>query len=177
MFHLNRAIGGKLTLSVVGLEKKGEMDGMDGMDGAGGRRSYLSSLLAGAPLGDVEIDEFGDGAEAREEATHELLASSRNSPSTYWIRTLVGPASVWMLNANTEQLSDESLSRNVPTCLGFFFFNPCWISIRFRPATLQSIPNQISIIINKFLLCNQSYWLRQQRNSARHRINRTRDSH
>jgi len=58
-----------------------------------------------------------------------------------------------------------------------FFFNPCWISIRFRPATLQSIPNQISIIINKFLLCNQSYWLRQQRNSARHRINRTRDSH
>ena len=42
------------------------MDGMDGMDGAGGRRSYLSSLLAGAPLGDVEIDEFGDGAEARE---------------------------------------------------------------------------------------------------------------
>ena len=45
MFHLNRAIGGKLTLSVVGLEKKGKwMEWMEWMERAEGGRTCPLSL-------------------------------------------------------------------------------------------------------------------------------------
>ena len=60
-----------------------------------------------------------------------------------------------MLNANTEQLSDESLSRNVPTCLGFFFFQSLLNINTFQTSNLTINP-QSNIDNNQQVFAMQS---------------------